>query len=233
MHTSIPTAFAASLLLAASSPAVPAGTIEIPKMIVLDQAGATYDYRGATLVWTGPGDCSQREGMSPMFSITAPGITLRNATIVGAPDGIHIHSRGVVLENLTFPDVCEDAVTFKRGSSRATVRRCHFAKAEDKAIQATGGRGHRVHGCIFIGCKRPFRSKPGVTAAFYQNRVSKSHSAIRADGRGSRTWVWGNTFRDVRHPIQKLDKALVIRFLTGRKPVAPRRSIRGAGGKRP
>ena len=230
MISPIPTLLATSLLLATSSLAMAAETIRVPEMITLDRAGATYDYRGATLVWTGPGDCSQREGMSPMFAISAPGVTLKNATIIGAPDGIHIHSRGVTLENLTFPDVCEDAVTFKRGSSRATVRDCHFANAEDKAIQATGGRGHRVFRCTFTDCKRPFRSKPGVTAAFYQNIVKEAHSAIRADGRGSRTWVWGNRFRDVQHPIQRLDRALVVRFQSGQKTVVPRRSIRGAGG---
>ena len=233
MHTPSFILLAAALPLATSSLTLAAETIEVPEMVVLDRPGATYDFKGATLVWTGPGDCSQREGMSPMFSVTAPRVTLRNATIVGAPDGIHIHSRGVILENLTFPDVCEDAITFKRGSGRATVRDCHFANAADKAIQATGGRWHRVYRCTFTDCKRPFRSKPGVTAAFYQNIVSKSHSAVRADGRGSRTWIWGNTFREVRHPIQRIDKALVIRFLSGRKPTVTRRSIRGAGGKRP
>lgn len=181
-------------------------------MIVLDQPGATRDYRGATLVWTGPGDCSQKEGMPPMFAITAPGVTLKNATVVGAPDGIHIHSSGVTLENLVFPDVCEDAVTFKRGARRATVRGCRFANAEDKVVQASYGRWHRVTGCTFVDCARPFRSKPRVTAMFYNNEVIDCHSAVRANGHGSRTLMWGNRLQNVRHPAQRLDGAKILLF---------------------
>ncbi len=193
------------------------GTLKVGETVILDRAGATYDYRGATLVWTGRGDCSQKEGMPPMFTITAPDVTLKNAVVVGAPDGIHICSARVTLENLTFPKVCEDAVTFKRGARRATVRDCQFAGAEDKVIQAGHGRGHRVYRCRFEGCRRPFRSKTGVTALFYRNVVVNCHSAVRADGRGSRTLMWGNRMEGVRHRKQTYDGARVVRFITRRR----------------
>lgn len=204
------TAIAAiTTLLAASAIA---RTQLVPRMIVLDEPGAVYDFGGATLKWTGPGDCSQTEGMPPMFSITAPRVTLRNATIVGAPDGIHIHSAGVVLEHLVFPDVCEDAVTFKRGSRHATVRYCRFAEAEDKVIQATGGRRHQIHHCEFTRCKRPLRCGPTAGARFHDNVLTDCHSGVRANGASSVTLLWDNTFVRVRHPVQRLDGAKIIRF---------------------
>jgi hypothetical protein len=207
-------ALLASVIFASSSFADPATkTIKIPATLLLDKAGGIYDYKGATLVWTGRGDCSQRENMPPMFTITGEGITLKNAIIIGAPDGIHIHSAGVTLENLTFPNVCEDAVTFKKGAQRATVRDCHFAGAKDKVIQASYGKRHRVYRCRFENCTRAFRSKRGVTAIFYQNDVINCSSAVRADGTGSRTILWGNKFVAVRHPVQRLDGAWALRIV--------------------
>lgn len=202
----------ATALVVATPASAGKNTRKISHTVRLDRAGATYDYGGATLVWTGRGDCSQRENMPPMFAITAPGVTLKNAIIVGAPDGIHIYSKGVVLENLTFPDVCEDAVTFKRGASKATIRDCRFAKAKDKVIQASHGRGHKIYRCHFENCARAFRSKAGVTAKFHQNHLKNCRTGVRADGKGSRTTMWNNRFENVRHPVQLFDGAKVLRF---------------------
>lgn len=210
----VPALIATTLLLASffAAPRAFGNTQLVPKMIVLDEPGAVYDFGGAILKWTGPGDCSQAENMLPMFTIEAPDITLRNATIIGAPDGIHIHSSGVVLEHLIFPNVCEDAVTFKRGSRRATVRFCKFANAEDKVIQATDGRFHRIHDCEFRSCVRPLRSGPTTGARFYNNTLIDCYSAVRAGGHGSLTFVWGNKYTNVRHEVQRLEGAKVIRF---------------------
>ena len=184
----------------------------VPRTLTLDEPDGIYDFGGATLKWAGRGDCSQRESMPPMFVITAPRVTLRNATIVGAPDGIHIHSSGVILEHLIFPDVCEDAVTFKRGSRAATVRYCTFIDADDKVIQATDGRMHRVHHCEFRNCKRPLRCGPTTGARFYSNTLIDCYSGIRANGRGSVTLIWENSFTRVRHPVQRLDGAKIVSF---------------------
>lgn len=182
----------------------------VPQTLQLDKPNRVYDFGGATLKWTGAGDCSQTENMPPMFNITAKGVTLRNATIIGAPDGIHIHTSNVTLENLIFPDVCEDAVTFKRGARAATVRHCRFANAEDKAIQASYGRMHRIHHCHFENCTRPLRGGPETGARFYQNTLVDCHSAVRANGRSAVIIMWGNRFERVRHPVQRLEGAKIV-----------------------
>ena len=191
-------------------PPEPSGKIIIVRdTITLDRRNTTYDYEGATLVWKGAGDCSQKEGMPPIFRINGSGITVKNATIEGAPDGIHINAARVTLENIIFPDICEDAVTMREGARWARIRGCYFAKAEDKAIQCSYGHGHRVYDNIFVGVKFAFRSKAGVTASFYRNRVYHAGGAVRADGRGSNTKTWGNTFIFVKDPYQPLDKAII------------------------
>ena len=72
-------------------PPKPSGkVIVVRETLTLDRRNTTYDYEGATIVWKGEGDCSQKENMPPIFRITGNGITVKNATIIGAPDGIHI-----------------------------------------------------------------------------------------------------------------------------------------------
>lgn len=206
----LPCGEATAIETRAPRPPEPSGkTIVVRETITLDRRNTTYDYEGATLIWKGAGDCSQRENMPPIFSITANGVTVKNATIRGAPDGIHIHAWRVSLEAISFPDVCEDAVTMKAGARWARVSGCYFALAADKAIQCSYGHGHRVYDNVFVGVKCAFRSKPGVTASFYRNRLYHCGSAIRADGRGSNSKTWGNTFIFVRHPYQPLDKSVI------------------------
>ena len=197
-------------------PPTPSGkTIIVRETITLSRRSSIYDYEGATLIWKGAGDCSQSENMPPMFRISGRGITIRNATIIGAPDGIHISTSRVRVENISFPDVCEDAITMKAGARWARVSGCYFARAEDKAIQCTHGYGHHVFDNVFVDVKRAFRSKTGVNASFYRNRLYHCGSAVRADGRGSNTKTWGNTFIFVRHPYQALDRA-IIRLMVSR-----------------
>lgn len=201
---------AAALDTRAPRPPKPSGKIIIVRdTITLDRRNTTYDYEGATLVWKGPGDCSQTEDMAPMFRINGSGITVKNATIDGAPDGIHINAARVTLENIIFPDVCEDAVTMKERARWSRVHNCYFAKAADKAVQCSYGNGHRVYDNVFVGVKCAFRSKKGVTASFYRNRVYHGDSAVRADGRGSNSKTWGNTFIFVRDPYQPLERAVI------------------------
>lgn len=177
--------------------------------ITLDRRNTTYDYEGATLVWKGPGDCSQKENMPPIFRITDKGITVKNATISGAPDGIHINAARVSIENISFPDICEDAITMKERARWARVSRCYFAKAADKAVQCSYGSGHRVYDNVFVDVVCALRSKPGVNASFYRNRLYHCGSGVRADGRGSNTKTWDNVFVFVKFPYQPLDKAVI------------------------
>ena len=191
-------------------PPKPSGKVIIVReTITLAKRNATFDYEGATFRWEGPGDCSQTEDMPPMFRILGSGITVKNCTIIGAPDGIHIKGARVSLENISFPDICEDAVTMKEGSRWAKISKCYFAKADDKAIQCTYGNGHRVFDNIFVDVKVCFRSKKDVTASFYRNRLYHCDGGVRADGRKSNTKVWGNTFIFVRHPYEEIEGAVI------------------------
>ncbi len=166
-------------------PPRPSGkTLVVHETITLNRRNATYDYEGATLIWKGAGDCSQKENMPPIFHINGRGVTLKNATIIGAPDGIHISAVGVRIENISFPDVCEDAITMKAGARWARVSHCYFARAADKAIQCTYGYGHHVFENTFVDVKCAFRSKPGVNASFYRNRLYHCGSAC------PRRWPW-------------------------------------------
>ena len=215
----IATLSALAINLAASAAAIdttpppppePSGkTIIVRETITLDRRNTIYDYEGATLIWKGSGDCSQTENMPPIFRITGNGIQVKNATIIGAPDGIHINATRVSIENVIFPDVCEDAITMKENARWARVSRCYFAKAADKAVQCTYGGGHRVYDNIFVNVRRAFRVKEGVTASFYRNRLYHGECGVRANGRGANTKTWGNTFVFVKYPYQRLDKAVI------------------------
>lgn len=191
-------------------PPAPSGKkIIVRDTITLDRRNTTYDYEGATLIWKGPGDCSQTEDMPPIFRITGNGITVKNATIVGAPDGIHIQAARVTIENISFPDVCEDAITMKDGARWSKVTKCFFAKATDKAIQCSHGSGHRIYDNIFVNVRCALRSKEGVNASFYRNKLHTCKSGVRGDGRGSNTKTWDNTFIFVRQPYERLDNAVI------------------------
>ena len=198
----------------APRPPKPSGKVIIVRdTITLDRRNTTYDYEGATLVWKGRGDCSQTEDMPPIFRIVARGITVKNATIKDAPDGIHINAARVTIENVIFPDVCEDAITMKEDARWARVSGCYFAKASDKAIQCSYGGGHRVFENVFVDVKVAFRSKERVGASFYRNMLYYCNGGVRADGRGSNTKTWGNTFIFVKYPYKTTDERAVIRQL--------------------
>jgi hypothetical protein len=210
---------AALAIFCASAPAIdtrppkapkPSGkTIMVRSTITLSRRNTTYDYEGATLIWNGPGNCGQTENMPPIFLITASGITLKNATIIGAPDGIHVNASRASISDISFPDVCEDAITLKENARWARISNCYFAKAADKAIQGSHGYGHRVYENVFVNVKCAYRSKAGVNASFFRNRLYHCEGAIRADGHGSNTKTWGNTFFFVKHPYVELDRAVI------------------------
>ena len=207
----------------APDPPKPSGKVIIIRdTITLTKRNATFDYEGATLRWQGSGDCSQKENMPPIFNIAGSGITVKNCTIVGAPDGIHISAARVTLENISFPDVCEDAITMKKGARWGKIHKCYFAKAVDKAIQCTYGNGHHVHDNVFVDVRVAFRSKTGASSSFYRNRLYRCASGVRADGRKSNTKVWGNIFVFVRFPYTELDRA-VIRQLGEDLQVKPKK----------
>ena len=67
-----------------------------PKIVNVSQTitvrqGHIFDGKGKLYDWTGQGDCSQTEGMAPMFKL-ASNSALRNLRMRNAPDGVHILS---------------------------------------------------------------------------------------------------------------------------------------------
>lgn len=99
-------------------------------------AGTTYDGGGVTIIASGMGDGSQNEGQKPIFKLM-DGAVLKNV-VIGAPgcDGIHTYGNAS-LNNVTWSDVGEDALTVKEGSLSKSVNltNCKAYKAYDKVIQ--------------------------------------------------------------------------------------------------
>lgn len=165
--------------------------IEVGETIILREPGVHHDYGWAQLKWVGEGDCSQREGMPPMFKVEAEGVTISRLFIVGAPDGIHIKAPNVTLDRVICLDVCEDAVTAKdSGCDGIRIINCRFENAEDKVLQLTRGRDHVVQGCLFINCVRPVRLMPGTSVTVSDCVFQSCKEAIRISG--------PDTFADIR-----------------------------------
>lgn len=155
------------------------------------QNGRTVSFGGDALKWKGEGDCSQNEGMEPIISVQGDGVTIRNAYMVETPDGIHVSGKNVVIENIVFPKVCEDAIT-ANGADNLIIRNCAFRGAKDKVIQLNGGKNILVENCYFENSSKPVRVKPGVTVTV-RNNVSRNTTAfVMADGEGARAVVENN-----------------------------------------
>jgi hypothetical protein len=94
--------------------------------------GGTYDGGGERIIAQGMGDGSQDEHQDPIFRLE--NATVRNVRIA-APgcDGIHCYGDCRV-ENVTWEDVGEDALTIK-GSGNTTVSGGSARDASDKVFQ--------------------------------------------------------------------------------------------------
>jgi pectate lyase C len=107
------------------------------------RAGETFDGRGQRYVaGSALGDGSQAEGQKPIFRLEG-GARLRNV-VLGAPaaDGIHCYG-DVTLENVTWEDVGEDALTIKE-SGTVVLDGGAAAKADDKIFQINAPSTFRV-----------------------------------------------------------------------------------------
>jgi pectate lyase len=172
------------------------------------QNGRTVSFGGDALNWKGEGDCSQNEDMEPIIEVQGDGVTVRNAFIVEAPDGVHVTGKNVVLENLVFPKVCEDAIT-ANGADNLIIRNCAFRGAKDKAIQLNAGRNIVVENCYFENCSKPVRVKPGVTVTV-RNNVSRNTTAfVMADGKGASAVVENNDVRKSEWFVKALKGAQI------------------------
>lgn len=161
------------------------------------QSGRTVSFGGDALKWTGEGDCSQNESMEPIISVQGNGVTVRNAFIVMSPDGVHVSGKDAVIENLVFPEVCEDAIT-ANGADNLIIRNCAFRGAKDKAIQLNAGKNILIENCYFENCSKPVRVKSGVTVTVRNNVSRGSRVFVMADGKGATAVVEGNDVTDSR-----------------------------------
>jgi hypothetical protein len=172
------------------------------------QEGRKVSFGGDALKWTGEGDCSQNEHMEPIISVQGNGASVRNAFIVMAPDGVHVSGKNVVLENLVFPKVCEDAIT-ANGADNLIIRNCAFRGAQDKAIQLNKGTNILIENCYFEDCSKPVRVKTGVTVTVRNNISRKSSAFVMADGAGASATVENNDVRDSKWFV-KAEKGATI-----------------------
>ena len=108
------------------------GNLTITSTIIV-KAGTTYDGKGVTIKASGMGDGSQDEGQDPIFKLEN-GANLKNV-VIAAPgcDGIHCYGNNVV-ENVTWQDVGEDALTVK-GEGNVTIKGGSAKYADDKVFQ--------------------------------------------------------------------------------------------------
>lgn len=161
-------------------------TIEVAKKIKVRE-GEVFDGNGNLYKWVGEGDCSQREGMSPMFEVFS-NATLKNLWIKNAPDGVHIKGSNVTIDGMVNMDVCEDAISISKSKSspkRENIKiiNSKFYYCEDKAIQLTRGNGILVKDNEFYFCAKALRIKEHAkNIRFENNKVFNSKHAIRVTG---------------------------------------------------
>jgi hypothetical protein len=136
------------------------GKIEIAATINIMKSDVVVDGKDKMkLVWIGPGECNKKPTNHAVFTIKASRVTLRNFSVLGAPDGLHVNSGDAsVIDHVVFPYVCEDAITNgnkkPNSATNTVIKNSYFMNSDDKAIQVNGG-SVRVDNCSF---KNVFRS---------------------------------------------------------------------------
>ena len=171
---------------ASLSDSKPDSLIRVSKTIIVAK-GETFDGRDALYEWTGVGDCSQKEGMPPMFKIME-GATLQNLRMKNAPDGIHVRGSHVTISNIVNLDVCEDAISIKLGKNKSiphhvTIKDSKFYDCEDKAIQITRGRNFIIENNEFHNCAKALRlQKEARHIRFERNKIYNAKVAIKVSG---------------------------------------------------
>lgn len=112
------------------------------------------------------GNGSQDEDQPPVF-ILMPGANLRNCRIVPpAGDGVHVHGNNVV-ENCTWTDVGEDALSMRSSfeGGNVTVTNCTFNNADDKVLQFNRSCTVYTNNCVVNTASKFIRQNGGTTFA--------------------------------------------------------------------
>jgi hypothetical protein len=170
-------------------------TIELRGQKVIDGAGKMK------LLWTGKGDCSEKENQPAIIKVTGSNNVLQGFSMAWSPDGIHLLGNNNTVERVVWDKVCEDALT-NRGNGNV-VRRSTFNKSQDKCITTTGQL--RVEDSVFKDCARSIgscaeKANSGVhgvnkcpAASFVTVLRNKFYGcrsyAIRATGKSARKTV--------------------------------------------
>jgi len=187
---------------------------------ILIPEGAVFDGKGSLYGWAGEGDCSQTEGMPPMFKM-ADNSTLKNIRMQNAPDGIHIKGSNVTIDYIVNLDVCEDAISIKLDKNKQipeniTISNSAFFDCEDKAIQITRGENLHIHNNEFHRCAKAIRVKEEARNIRFENnkiydaKVAGAKLGLWAEKDGTITDGGGNTFRKVTERRRKTEGGQVI-----------------------
>lgn len=161
-------------------------TIQVEDTIIIAK-DETFDGKGDLYEWVGRGDCSQTEGMPPMF-VLSPGSTIKNLWMKNAPDGIHVKGSNIVIDNIVNIDVCEDAISISKSKHHSVgeniqIINSKFFHCEDKAIQLTRGSGIFIKNNEFYQCAKAIRVKEYASNIHFENnRVYDAKSAVKVTG---------------------------------------------------
>jgi pectate lyase C len=140
------------------------------------------------------GDGSQSEGQSPIFRVEN-GTVRRVILGRNGADGIHTYGN-VTLDNITWTDVGEDAMTVKT-AGRVNVRNITGWDAADKFFQMNATGTLNVSNCRITRALKAFRQKGGTsyrTAVNFNNcdLTSIGEAVFRTDSSSSTArWTTG------------------------------------------
>jgi hypothetical protein len=146
------------------------------------------------------GDGSQSESQQPIFRLEN-GATLRNV-VLGAPaaDGVHTYGNAT-LENITWEDVGEDAMTIKSGGT-VTLNGGSARAASDKIFQINAASTFRISNFRATDAGKMIRQNGGTTYAVnvFIDRcdISNMDEAIfRTDSSSSRVTMTNTRYSDI------------------------------------
>jgi pectate lyase C len=139
------------------------------------------------------GDCSQKEGQKPVFRVN--GGTLKNVIIGNRGDGVHVYGNATI-ENVTWPDVCEDGLTVKK-AAKVKIKNITASKASDKFIQLNAKATVEVSNAKINDVLKMFREKGGscypVKVTLKDSQLTKVREAVfRSDCKKS-SFTMSNT----------------------------------------
>lgn len=155
------------------------GSVTVNATIIVG-ANQVYDGQCQTFNPTSAlGDGSQNESQKPVFRVEQ-GATLRNVIIGNnGADGVHVYGDANI-ENITWTDVGEDALTIK-SSGTVNVKNISGYNGEDKFFQINAASSLNVENCIIDRAGKALRQNGGTT---FRIDVVFNRCSIRNMGEG-------------------------------------------------